>query len=191
MNSQLGGLTMQEITGAYTSICQVTVKGNAFILYRINGTYQCIDVESIEIHGREHAPLIVNMWHDNNKYGFYSSGQWSSGWNDAEFTYVEPSDYLNSTLFYRVTLSGGDAVRFAADSYQPFSVRIHVSVGSNSTEFMRVLGSVLFEFENVTSIYREFTADARGEYSFSFYVGYRIDDDFLVDFRIGRVDDSK
>jgi hypothetical protein len=56
---------------------------------------------------------------------------------------------------------------------------------------MRVLGSVLFEFENVTSIYREFTADARGEYSFSFYVDYRIDDDFPVDFRIGRVVDSK
>jgi hypothetical protein len=149
----------------------------------LDGRYQCIIPEFIEVYDRAHLPLSVEGWYTNENR-FTSHGLFSM----PTLVIVEPSDYTNSTIFYRVTLSGGDSVSFAASSSQPFSLRIYGSSGGNPSEFIKNLGAVLQEFNNVTSIKREFTATERGEYSFSFYVRYQIRNQLLVNFQAGRID---
>jgi hypothetical protein len=180
---ELGGLTDWEIIGAYTNHCKVTVRGNAFTVDRLDGTYQCIEPEFIEVYDHASLPLSVEGWHIYENR-FTSMGLFSM----PTHVIVEPSDYMNSTIFYRVTLSGGDSISFTAGSSQPFSLRIYGSSGGYPSEFMKNLGVVLQEFDNVTSVKREFTPVERGEYSFSFYVQYKIRSQLLVNFQAGRID---
>lgn len=50
-----------------------------------------------------------------------------------------------------------------------------------------MLGSVIYSFENVTSVSREFTAFEAGTYSYSFYTDYLVNGWFTVDFKAGRL----
>lgn len=188
--SHLGGLTGWDIYGVYTSMCTVTVKGDAFTVNRGNWTYQCIVPRVIEVHNRVHLPLFIVQWriYDN---GFHETGLYGSGTNFAENQiFVDRSDYGNSTEFYRVTLVKGESLRFSAEQPKPFNLRVYSSVGRSPPEYLSVLGSTLYEFENVTTVNQEFTAAESGAYSFAFYTDYEVDGQFTVIFKAGRVEES-
>lgn len=186
---ELGGLTDWEVYGAYTSQNRVIVEGNAFTVDRLGETLQCIYPTSIIVQERFRMPMFVEGWHIYEGK-FTSGGPYGinvSNWIQA---IVPPVDYQNSSIFYRVTLDKSDSIRFKANSPQPFNLKIYASVGGRASEYMSVLGPVLYEYNNVTSVAREFTATERGGYSFSFYVDKPIGDPFIVDFIIGRVENG-
>ena len=186
-SSTYGGLSNWDVYGAYTSQLRVTVTGNAFTVDRLNGTFQCVKADQIVIHNRMYLPFFVEWWRiiggtliDHGIVGTSTNF-------DTNHFLVSSSEYLNSTSFYRVALGEGDSIRFTAESTQPFSLKVYASVGGKPSENDRVLGSVIYSFENVTSVSREFTAFEDGTYSYSFYTDYLLSGWFMVDFEAGRL----
>ena len=182
----LGGLSNWDVYGAYTSQLRVTIIGNAFTVDRLNGTFQCVEVDRIVIHNRLFLPFFVEWWRINGGTLINHGVVGTSTNFDTNHFLVSSSEYLNSTSYYRVALGEGDSVRFTAESDQPFSLKVYASVGGKPSENGRVLGSVIYSFENVTSVSREFTVFEAGTYSYSFYTDYRLSGWFMVDFEAGR-----
>ncbi|MFH2112814.1 MAG: hypothetical protein ABIJ47_16320 [Candidatus Bathyarchaeota archaeon] len=172
-NLVIGGLTLDEINGAYKAQAPVEVTGAIYKLTREGRRYDMIRVESIEIPDRSALPLVI--YHILLEAGRYAPG---TGITDLDAVILPTTFHVGRNVtgviwkdtrhVFRLLLSAGDRVRLSFGSHEPIDFKVYAPSEaypeSNATRW----GVQVFSLTEIRSLDYVLEAGRRGTYNILF-----------------------
>lgn len=167
-NSEINGVTFDEINDAFTLGLEVQVSGTHYRLKREGETYNILKVEDFKVIDPDKLPLIIydSTWSVNLDMDMTELHDRMDSTDSSTVGRVRNGSYWKQvSQVYQMYLRDGEVFEFNYTSSRPITLEVYVPKGYNPSNTSR-WGDLLFRQEERKEYSQSFQCHIRGIYTF-------------------------